>query len=74
LGKNERAGITGWAIQSLLTNGYSFQTLQDFIQQPGEKTVIVRHDVDLAYRSQKSQVRSRKSEVTPVKCAPLLQE
>ena len=27
-------------------NGYSFQTLQDFIQNPEAKTVILRHDVD----------------------------
>ena len=33
-------------LQALLTNGYSLQTLQDFIQQPENKTVILRHDVD----------------------------
>ena len=33
-------------LQELLANGYSFQTLQDFIQQPENKTVILRHDVD----------------------------
>ena len=34
-------------LQELLTNGYSFQTLQDFIQHPNkEKIVILRHDVD----------------------------
>ena len=33
-------------LHSLLTNGYSFQTLQDFIQQAEDKTVILRHDVD----------------------------
>ena len=33
-------------LQALLANGYSFQTLQDFIQQPEKKTVILRHDVD----------------------------
>ena len=33
-------------LQELLTNGYSFQTLQDFIQQPENKTLILRHDVD----------------------------
>jgi len=48
-------------IQGLLTNGYSFQTLQDFIQQPEDKTVILRHDVDLAYRSQRSEVRGQRS-------------
>ena len=33
-------------LQELLANCYSFQTLQDFIQQPEKKTVILRHDVD----------------------------
>jgi len=33
-------------LKVLTTNGYSFQTLQDFIQQPENKTVILRHDVD----------------------------
>ena len=33
-------------IQELLTCGYSFQTLHDYIQQPENKTVILRHDVD----------------------------
>ena len=33
-------------LQELLANGYSFQTLQDFIQEPENKTVILRHDVD----------------------------
>ncbi len=33
-------------LQALLANGYSFQTLQDFIQQPEKKTIILRHDVD----------------------------
>ena len=33
-------------LQELLANGYSFQTLQDFIQQAEDKTVILRHDVD----------------------------
>ncbi|MBT9439878.1 MAG: hypothetical protein GAS50_11920 [Desulfobacterales bacterium] len=33
-------------LQELLANGYSFQTLQDFIQQPIEKAIIIRHDVD----------------------------
>jgi len=31
-------------LQALLINSYSFQTLQDFIQQPEDKTVILRHD------------------------------
>lgn len=33
-------------LQELLPNGYSFQTFQDFIQQPEDKAVILRHDVD----------------------------
>ena len=33
-------------LQELLANGYSFQTLQDFIQRAEDKTVILRHDVD----------------------------
>ena len=33
-------------LQELLNNDYSFQTLQDFIQQPIEKAIILRHDVD----------------------------
>jgi len=33
-------------LQELLANDYSFQTLQDFIQQPIEKAIIIRHDVD----------------------------
>jgi len=33
-------------LQDLFTNGYSIQTLQDFIQQPEDKIVILRHDVD----------------------------
>jgi len=33
-------------LQELLSNGYSFQTFQDFIQQPEDKTLILRHDVD----------------------------
>ena len=33
-------------LQELLASCYSFQTLQSFIQQPKDKTVILRHDVD----------------------------
>ena len=33
-------------MQELLTTDYSFQTLQDFIQQPADKAVMLRHDVD----------------------------
>ncbi len=33
-------------LQGLLNSGYSFQTLQEYIQNPKEKVVILRHDVD----------------------------
>ena len=33
-------------LQELIASGYSFETLQDFIQEPKNKTVILRHDVD----------------------------
>ena len=33
-------------LQELITNSYSFQTLQDFIQKPETATVILRHDLD----------------------------
>jgi hypothetical protein len=33
-------------LQELLKIGYSIQTFQDFIQQPEDKTIIIRHDVD----------------------------
>jgi hypothetical protein len=33
-------------ISTLQSQGYFFQTLQDFIQQAENKTVILRHDVD----------------------------
>jgi len=33
-------------LQQLLASGYSFQTLKDFVQQPEDKSVILRHDVD----------------------------
>ena len=34
-------------LHSLLANDYSFQTLENFIQQPNnKKIVILRHDVD----------------------------
>lgn len=50
-------------LQTLLIKGYSFQTLQDFIRQPEDKTVILRHDVDQAYRSQKPESAIRKEEL-----------
>ena len=33
-------------LQDFSRKGYSFQTLQDFVQQPQEKVIILRHDVD----------------------------
>ncbi|CAB1058415.1 hypothetical protein D1BOALGB6SA_3171 [Olavius sp. associated proteobacterium Delta 1] len=33
-------------LQELLSSGYSFQTLEDFIQQPKDRIVILHHDVD----------------------------
>jgi hypothetical protein len=34
-------------INSILNNGYSFQTLEDFLKKPIEKVVILRHDCDI---------------------------
>jgi len=33
-------------LNALLEKGYEFQTLEEFIQRPSEKAVILRHDVD----------------------------
>lgn len=33
-------------LESLNINGYSFQTLEDYVKNPLEKAVILRHDVD----------------------------
>jgi hypothetical protein len=33
-------------LDCLVSNGYSFQSLEDFFQNPVEKVVILRHDVD----------------------------
>ncbi len=33
-------------LNALLSEGYSFQTYSDFLQNPKEKVVILRHDVD----------------------------
>jgi len=33
-------------LSALKEGGYGFQTVADFLQNPGEKTVILRHDVD----------------------------
>ena len=34
-------------LQSLILQGYHFQTFADFLRNPEEKTIILRHDVDL---------------------------
>jgi hypothetical protein len=34
-------------ISSLVKDGYSFQTFEEFIKKPNEKVVLLRHDVDL---------------------------
>ena len=33
-------------LQALLKGGYTFQTYRDFIQQPADKVILLRHDVD----------------------------
>ncbi len=33
-------------IGSLIDGGYSFQVYHDFVNQPKEKTILLRHDVD----------------------------
>ncbi len=43
-------------VLALKSQDFSFQTFEDYIQHPKEKVVILRHDVDLAYRSQKSEI------------------
>jgi hypothetical protein len=35
-------------LESFIKNGYSFQSLEGFINRPAEKVVILRHDVDRA--------------------------
>ena len=42
-------------ILTLRSQGYSFQTFEEYIQSPKEKVLILRHDVDLAYRSQRTE-------------------
>jgi hypothetical protein len=32
---------------SFVADGYSFQAFEEFLQAPKEKTVVLRHDVDL---------------------------
>lgn len=34
-------------LQSLINQGYHFQTFEDLLQKPSEKSIILRHDVDL---------------------------
>ena len=33
-------------LSTIQSQGYSFQTLQEYIQNPKDKVVILRHDVD----------------------------
>jgi hypothetical protein len=35
-------------LNGFINNGYTFQSLEDFINRPAEKVVILRHDVDKA--------------------------
>ncbi len=34
-------------INSLISKGYTFQTFENFVKEPKEKTIVLRHDVDL---------------------------
>jgi hypothetical protein len=34
-------------IQALKNNGYEFQTIHDFLTNPSDKSIVLRHDVDL---------------------------
>jgi hypothetical protein len=34
-------------LESLQSQGFSFQTFSEFLEQPKEKTIVLRHDVDL---------------------------
>jgi hypothetical protein len=34
-------------LKAFLSNGYTFQTFERFLQSPAEKVVVLRHDVDL---------------------------
>ena len=34
-------------LRSLIEQGYTFQTFEDFIKTPAQKSVVLRHDVDL---------------------------
>ncbi len=38
-------------LQSLIQQGYQFQTFQDFLLYPQEKIIVLRHDVDLYPRN-----------------------
>ena len=59
-------------LQELLAKGYSLQILQDFIQRPEDKTVILRHNVDrkpgnaFVIATIEKEAGGRRSEVTPV--------
>jgi len=37
-------------IETLRANGYVFQTLEQFVEKPGKRVVIIRHDVDILNR------------------------
>jgi hypothetical protein len=38
-------------LNALQTAGYAFQTFNDYIENPKEKNIILRHDVDLLPQS-----------------------
>jgi hypothetical protein len=48
-------------ISTLQSQGFLFQNFEEHIQNSKEKVVILRHDVDLAYRSQKSEAGGQRS-------------
>ncbi len=37
-------------LESLKNQGFSFQTFAQFLEQPKEKTIVLRHDVDRIYK------------------------
>jgi len=41
-------------LQSIKNSGYTFQTFEDFIRNPKEKVVVLRHDVDLLPQNSQS--------------------
>ena len=34
-------------LATLKEGGFSFQTFEEFLEKPGERVVVMRHDVDL---------------------------